>query len=167
MRPKRRNSIEGVWVGHRIEMLRSPSWRVLSLSTRRVLDRLEIEHADHGGAENGRLVVTFNQFVEFGIDRHAIAPAIRELEALKLVEVTERGTGGNSEHRRPSRYRLTYLNVRYRDQPTDDWKRVATIEQAEALAKTARASPSRPPKKQKPSVGKHTVSVLETHTEMN
>jgi hypothetical protein len=37
-----------------IEMLKS----VLSLSARRVLDRIEIEHADHSGNDNGRLRAT-------------------------------------------------------------------------------------------------------------
>ena len=133
MRPKRRSRIEGNWVGHKIEVIASPAWRILSLSARRVLDRLEIEHADHGGAENGRLIVTFNQFVEFGIDRHAIGSAIRELEALKLVEVTERGSGGTSEHRRPSRYRVAYLNVHHRDKPTDDCPSSGNLEPMSGL----------------------------------
>ena len=34
-------------------MMASPAFRVLSLSARRVLDRLEIELAHHGGQDNG------------------------------------------------------------------------------------------------------------------
>jgi hypothetical protein len=56
-----------------------------------VLARIEIELADHGGMDNGKLIVTFEQFVEYGIERHAIAPAIRELEALGFIEITEHG----------------------------------------------------------------------------
>ena len=50
---------------------------VLSKSGRRVLDRLEIEMADDGGADNGNLIVTYEDFSAFGIDGHSIAPAIR------------------------------------------------------------------------------------------
>jgi len=36
-------SITGQFVAHRIEMIESPAWRTLSLSGRRVVDRIEIE----------------------------------------------------------------------------------------------------------------------------
>ena len=55
----RHTKIVGQFAPHRIDMLRSPAWRVLSLSARRVLDRVEIEMGDHGGTDNGRLPVTF------------------------------------------------------------------------------------------------------------
>ena len=77
-----RTTIAGQFAPRLIEMLESPAHRVLSLSARRVLDRLEIELAHHGGADNGKLPVTYDQFHQFGIDRQAIAPAIREAVAL-------------------------------------------------------------------------------------
>jgi hypothetical protein len=40
-----------------IRMLRSPAYRILSLSARRCLDRIEIELARHGGQDNGNLPV--------------------------------------------------------------------------------------------------------------
>jgi hypothetical protein len=43
--------------------------------------------------DNG-LPVTFNDFQRYGIDRHFIAPVIRELVALGFVEVTEQGRAG-------------------------------------------------------------------------
>jgi hypothetical protein len=46
-------------------MIKSPAWSVLSLSARRVLDRIEIEHADHGGNDNGRLPVTYDDFERY------------------------------------------------------------------------------------------------------
>jgi hypothetical protein len=78
----------------------SPPYRVLSLSARRVLDRISIELAHHGGNDNGKLPVTYEQFVEYGIDRQAIAPAIRELVALGFIEVTRQGKASASEYRR-------------------------------------------------------------------
>src|SRR6516165_8922526 len=108
---KRRNSIDGQFAPHTIEMIKSPAWSVLSLSARRVLDRIEIEHADHGGNDNGRLPVTYDDFERYGIHRHAIGPAIRETVALGFAEITERGRAGNAEFRSPHKFRLTYFRV--------------------------------------------------------
>jgi hypothetical protein len=118
-------------------MLRSPAWRVLSLSARRLLDRLEIEHANHGGAENGRLPVTYENLEAYGIHRHAIGPAIREVVALGFVEITEAGRAGNAEFRRPNLFRLTYLNTNVG--PTDEWQKIAENE-AEEIARAARSN---------------------------
>jgi hypothetical protein len=134
---RRRNSIDGQFVAHTIEMIRSPAWSVLSLSARRVLDRIEIEHADHGGNENGRLPVTYDDFECYGIHRHAIAPAIRETVALGFAEITERGRAGNAEFRSPHKFRLTYLRVG-RAPTTNEWQRIKTAEEAQARAKAAR-----------------------------
>ena len=70
-----RGSIPGSFAWRPIEMLESPANRVLSLSAKRILERLEIELYRHGGKpeENGRLPRTFDHFVKFGIHRHAIA----------------------------------------------------------------------------------------------
>ena len=55
-----KHRIGGQFVMRRIDMLRSPAFCVLSLTGRRILDRLEIEHAAHGGRDNGKLPVTFS-----------------------------------------------------------------------------------------------------------
>lgn len=60
---KKHQQIAGQFIPHRVEMLESPAWRALSFVARRILDRLEIEHAGHGGAENGRLICTYDDFV--------------------------------------------------------------------------------------------------------
>jgi len=155
---KRRHKIAGQFGYRLIEMLESPAHRVLSLSARRLLDRIEIEHAHHGGQHNGRLPVTFNQFVEYGIERHAIAPAMRECVALGFLVITEEGRAGNREFARPNLFRLTFRHTAL-EQPTEDWRKIETIEDAEAIAQRARASP---PKKQKTSGGKPTGTVGET-----
>src|SRR3712207_5280047 len=93
---KRRKRISGQFSARTIEMWESPAYRTLSLSAHRVLSRLEIEHAHHGGNDNGWLPVTFDQFQEYGIERHCIAPAVRELEMLGFVEITEHGRAGNA-----------------------------------------------------------------------
>jgi hypothetical protein len=136
---KRRTSIGGQFAPHRIDMLRSPAWRALSLSARRILDRVEIELADHGGVDNGKLPVTYDDFVMYGLHRHAIAPAIREVVALGFLEITEPGRAGNADWRKPNLFRLTYRNTKYA--PTDEWQKI-TEEEAESIARSARSAPS-------------------------
>ena len=142
-RVRRRNKISGQFSWRLIEMLELPAYLVLSLSAHRILDRIEIELAHHGGQDNGRLPVTFADFVAYGIDRHAIALAVREVDALGFARITERGRAGNAEFRTPNKFALTYRATK--DAPaTDDWKRIATIEEAQAIAKAAREPIKRP-----------------------
>jgi hypothetical protein len=136
-RASRRNWIGEQFAARTIRMLRSPAYCVLSLSARRVLDRIEIELADHGGTDNGKLPVTYDDFERYGIHRHAVGPAIRELVALGLVEITEAGRAGNAEWRKPNLFRLTYRQTKY--EPTNDWDKIKTPEEAEAIAQSARA----------------------------
>jgi hypothetical protein len=139
---ERRTSIGGQFAPRLIEMLESPAFRVLSVSANRVLARIEIEMGHHGGTDNGRLPVTFGDFEQYGIERHAIAPAIRELTVLGFIEVTVPGRAGNAEWRAPNLFRLTYRHSKgvQRD-GTHEWRRIATIEGALALAKAARKTP--------------------------
>jgi hypothetical protein len=125
----------------KVEMQESPAYRVLSLSARRVMDRLEIEFARHGlnPMENGILPCTYDDFVEYGVDRNAIAPAIRELVALGFVQVTRKGSAGNEAHRQVALFMLTYRHAGSDARVEDGWKRIKTMEEAEAVAKAARA----------------------------
>ena len=144
---RRRNKIAGQFSARTIEMMELPAFRVLSHSARRVLDRIEIEHAHHGGQDNGRLPVTYSDFVAYGIHRHAVAPAVREVDALGFARVTERGRAGNAEFRAPNLFGLTYRATK--DAPaTNDWKRIATIEEAQAIADAAR-KPIKKPRQRK------------------
>jgi hypothetical protein len=141
---KRRNRISGQFSPRLVEMLKSPAWRALSLSAHRVIDRISIELADHGGNDNGRLPVTKQDFIDYGISGNQVAPAIREAEALGFIRVTEHGRGGNSEYRQPSKFFLTFAHCRTsRDQPpTHDWRKIKTVEEAEAIAAAAREAKS-------------------------
>jgi hypothetical protein len=150
---RRARKLKGQWTPRFVHMLESPAWRALSLSAHRALSRIEIEHMHHGGKENGQLPVTYDHFEEYGIHRHAIAPALRELEALGFIEITEHGVAGNADHGTPNRFRLTYVHVG-RALATNEWRRIRTIEEAEAIAKAARMPVKEPRKsrvqKQKP-----------------
>jgi hypothetical protein len=149
----RRNKIAEQFAWQAISMLESPAYRALSLSGHRVLARINIEHARHGGQDNGKLPVTFQDFEAYGVHRHAIAPAIREVVALGFIRITQRGRAGNADWRIPNKFVLTHLPTKDNPTPTEDWKRIKTIEEAEMIAKAARESVQ---EKQKTSAGKRT-----------
>jgi hypothetical protein len=159
----RHAKISGQFAPRLVEMLRSPAYRVLSVSAHRILARLEIELADHGGNDNGRLPVTFDDFEEFGVERHAIAPAIRECCALGFIEVTEAGRAGNAEFRTPNLFRIAYRNSEnLLGDGSHEWRRIETMEGALALARAARKlikkQKSSAEKPTGPSAGKPTES---------
>ncbi len=141
-RTKRRTRIAGQFVSHPRQLIESPAMRVLRLAERRVLERIEIEHMDHGGAENGKLPVTYADFAKWGVRPDSIARSIRALEALGLIEIVRHGYAGAAEKRAPSLYRLTYLtawNAGKTDETgTHEYRRIKTIEEAEAIATSAR-----------------------------
>jgi hypothetical protein len=176
---KRRNSINDQWSARRREMLESPAYRALSQSAHRVMSRIELELCYHGGNDNGQLPVTFEDFVEYGIERASIAPALREGEALGFFRITDRGRGGNREYRAPNKFYLTFAVGRgsRKNPPTDEWRKIKTIEEAREIARNARAAKNqravvhgkshaaKRQKKQKTDVGKSHGSMGKPHTE--
>jgi hypothetical protein len=145
MSVKHKQGISSAFNAHLVEMQESPAWRVLSLSARLLLDRLEIEHRSHAGRENGRLQVTYLQFVEYGLHKESIGPAIREVEALGFAEVTERGEAGLGRYRKANRFRLTYMP--YATAPGDgthEWRRFKDMTLAETAAIAAEARKKKP-----------------------
>jgi hypothetical protein len=133
-----------------IEMLESPANRTLSLSAKRALERIEIELAHHGGQDNGRLPVTYDDFHSYGIHRHAIRPAIRECVALGFLEITRPGRAGNADFRIPNLFRLTYRETKgLLGDGTHEWRKVADLAEAERIAKAARQNPKRTKRQQK------------------
>jgi hypothetical protein len=135
----RHNKISGQFAARLIEMMENPAYRVLSLSAHRVLSRIEIEWAHHGGQDNGRLPVTFDDFAEYGVHRTAIGPALSELEALGFIVITEKGKMARAaDYRRPNKFLLTSRPANKGVDPLHKWKRFKTMEEAEAVAEDAR-----------------------------
>jgi len=151
----RHNKISGQFAARLIEMLESPAYRVLSLSGHLALARIEIEFAHHGGRPvlNGKLTVTFDDFEAYGIHRHSIGPALRELEALGFIERTRKGAGGNAGYRCSNQFRLTFRPCGLAPgDGTHEWRRVQTLDEANAIAEGARAEyePSQRPRRAQP-----------------
>jgi hypothetical protein len=133
MTRRRKNSITENFIVHPRSLRESAAWHALPDNGRRILDRLELEHMRHGGAENGHLPCTYSDFVKAGVRRASVSLAIRQAVALGFLEVTQRGGRSISRVRPPSKYRLTYINGRGRSQPaTNEWKRIADAADAEA-----------------------------------
>ena len=133
------NKISGQFAARLIEMMESPAYRVLSLSAHRVLSRIEVEWAHHGGQDNGQLPVTFDDFVAYGMHRTAIGPALAELEALGFIVITDQGKMAHAaDYRRPKKFLLTSRPVPKGADPLHNWKRITTMEEAQAIAESAR-----------------------------
>lgn len=98
------------WVWMTRELLASSTIASLSKTGRRLLDFLLIEHMNHAGTENGDLIATKEQLINFGMSRRLIPEAIREVEFAGLIRV-QRGVacGGVKS---PNFYRLTFLRTR-------------------------------------------------------
>jgi hypothetical protein len=135
---RKNNLIKGQFVAHPRELRESSAWLALPDNARRILDRLEIEHMRHGGAENGTLPCTYSDFVLHGLRRASVSLAIRQCVALGFLEITQRGGRSISEFRNPSRYRLTYTNGRGMSSiVSDEWKRITSADAATAALQRA------------------------------
>jgi hypothetical protein len=119
------------WVPHSAALLASDAMRSLSRLAFLMLMRLEVEHCAHAGKENGYLVVTYNQFVDFGILRRLVRPTIAELQSVGLLVVEHKGRYGPGRNKTDAnQYRLTYLKskfvpvagVPYYLEPTNEWR---------------------------------------------
>jgi hypothetical protein len=138
---KRRNAITGQWAARSIEMLESPAYRTLSLSAHRALARIEIELAHHGGNDNGKLPVTFDDFVQYGVRRHSIGPSLDELETLGFIKITQHGKmAKGAEYRRPNLFLLaTRPELEGVGPERCGWRRFQTLEEAERALERVRA----------------------------
>jgi hypothetical protein len=119
-------TIDGQFAPRTIEMMMSPAYRSLNLTERRILDRLEIELARHGGKDNGKLVVTYEQFIEYGVRKDSITLGLRKLVTTGFIEVTEKGRAGTGPWRRPNKIRLTYRPA-FGNPPTNNWRVQPTV----------------------------------------
>ena len=128
---QRYNQISGRFAAQPISLLKSAPYRVLNNSERKMFARIEIEYSDHGGRDNGRLPVTFDQFEEYGIRRQLIAPSRRALVALGIITFDQGHAAAELGERRPNLFGLTHRPVG-EAAPTNDWRRIGDDDMAEA-----------------------------------
>jgi hypothetical protein len=88
----------------------------MSINVKRLVDFLMVEHVDHGGKENGRLLAPWNQLVECGIGRRLIAETVSEASRRGLLDVRH-GAG-----RAANTYTLTFLKTFDGEPPSNRWR---------------------------------------------
>ena len=114
-----------------LSFLASPAFKVLSAAAVQVFWRLNIEHMEHGGRDNGKLPCTYSDFEKYGVRRKSISKALDELEALGFIETIRKGhLRPEGDSGSPSLYRITCRHV-YRsdgfDVPTNEWRRFDSV----------------------------------------
>jgi hypothetical protein len=117
------------------EMLDSPAWRAMPLCARQVVERAAIEHMTHGGDENGKLPITYDDFERYGIRRKSIRYAITVAVDLGWIDVVEQGHRGAADDRRAARYALTWVDRHDGAARSNRWKRISTTEAKESLVR--------------------------------
>ena len=110
------------WIWLTAELVNSLAWRSMSINCQKLVNRLIIEHRNHGGYENGHLVCTYKDFVEYGLTRNNIRSAIEEAQALGLVK-HQRGERVFAKNQ-PNSYTLTFYATENMYPPTNDWKKL-------------------------------------------
>lgn len=121
------------WLWITREIMESPAWAALPLASRRVIDRLMLEHMAHAGTENGNLKVSYDQFAEFGVRRKTLPEAIRIAIELGFIDRVSEGVVAYGAARRPAAYGLAWLYRADRTPPMHRWKNIRTIAQAEEI----------------------------------
>jgi hypothetical protein len=118
------------------DLLNSHAWLAMPDQSRRLIDALMAEHADHGGLENGNLKAPYDMLESRGMRRGNILRAILVAEALGIIDVV-RGVRSYGSRKGPSIYRLTWLGTADGLTPTNEWKSIKTEEEAAARVRNA------------------------------
>lgn len=139
--------LEGAFAPLPVYLLQSPAYRALTISARRVLDFLMVEHLTHGGRENGRLWAPYAQLETYGVRKDSIREALHMLECFGLIERTQYG-GRQGGRANATRYGLGWVPVLDEATPRERFRAITEPQVKAYLAelKTVRAkSRSSPP----------------------
>jgi len=136
------------------DLLTSIAYQAMSINARRVIDRIQIEHMDHAGLENGKLIVTHDDFKKFGVSRDFVGDAVDELAYLKLIKINIRGRAGEGTGY-ANCFELTWLPPKGSYLCDDIWqgvtrKRVRAWKQSERKKARLRRVKRTPERKLKP-----------------
>lgn len=118
------------------DLLTSCAWLAMTDQCRKLIDALMVEHADHGGVENGSLIAPYDTLQARGMRRSSILAAVLEAGALGLVDPT-RGVRSFGSRKLPSIYRLTWLGTPDGLPPTNEWRAIKTDDEAAVRVRNA------------------------------
>ena len=109
------------WQWLTIELLESAAFTTLSANANRAFFRIIIQHASHAALENGKLVITHPQFVDYGVTGEYVADAVDELAYKGLIKVKRGRAGSGVAH--PNLFTLTFVGDFEGAPPTNEWRR--------------------------------------------
>lgn len=124
------------WQWFTSKLMSSIAFRSLSTNAFKGLFRVIIEHNAHAALENGKLVVTHSQFIEYGVTGEYVGDAIDELEYKGLVLIRRGRAGAGTAH--PNVFTLTFVGDYEGAAATNDWRR-CTAERCHQWIKVDRA----------------------------
>jgi hypothetical protein len=121
-------------------MLTSPAWRELLKHrvAHLIVERIILEYLEHAGQDNGRLIVTYEEFAEdCAVRRRSISEGIDIAEALGFL-IVHRGRKSAKDRRHPNRYGLTFYPI-YEEFESNNWARIKTRAEAESIVARVKA----------------------------
>ena len=110
------------WIWLTTELLLSDAWRSMSINCYKLIFHLLIEHSNHAGHENGRLLSTYGQLQNYGLTRNKIRSVIEEAEFLGVIR-HRRGRKVVALNQ-PNSYRLTFYADDENGYATNEWKSI-------------------------------------------
>ncbi len=123
LREKRNRPPDGEpWVWLTRELLESDAWRTAPINTRRVVERVALEHMAHAGRMNGELIVTYTDFQKWGIRSPSISAAIQDAILRGLIDRTQKGRASHGLDRWPSKYAVGWYPRRDAAAALNRWK---------------------------------------------
>jgi len=125
-------------------MLNSPAWQELIRHrvAHLIVERIIVEYLEHAGENNGRLIVTYDDFVDdCGVGRRHIPEGIDIAVALGFL-IVHRGRKSKKDRRHPNRYGLTFYPI-HEEFETNDWNRIKSRGEAQAIVERVRAEANR------------------------
>jgi hypothetical protein len=126
---------QGGWMAITREFLESPAYRTLSVNGRKCLDRLIVEHIGHGRQHNGRLIVTHDQFYDYGVTAESIADGLDELAFKRLISMAKGRAGNGTAH--PTIFTITFDGTHDGAPASNGWRSV-TMDDAKRWSETVR-----------------------------
>jgi DNA-binding PadR family transcriptional regulator len=104
---KRDRLVSGTFTPVPASLFESKAWEALSLTALRIFGFM-VGADSHVRDGDGRIGFSYDDFVERGVHRHAVGPALRELEEAGVISRVWKGHGGEKARSSSvSFYRLT------------------------------------------------------------
>ncbi|TBZ00226.1 hypothetical protein [Rhizobium leguminosarum] len=111
---------QGGWMAITHDLLESAAFRTLSVNATKAFYRIVMEHIRHGRQHNGKLIVTHEQFIEYGVTSDLVADALEELEYKKLMKMHKGRAGHGTAY--PTVFTLTNDGTHDGAPATNEWK---------------------------------------------